>query len=206
MKIVISEMMSNFIKSNINLINNNQWDELYEKANYTVRSYHTIGGFTNILLESGIDPLLQGATYIPKNYLEESKKKEFTIPEISILYAIDSFAFFNSDIENLVIPSNITYINDMAFKNMFKLKSLIWDSKCPVIPTSCFENCVELEKLILPKYITSIQANAFYNTNIKEIEYQGTVKEWYDNVKLQLAGNNNSHIVNIKCIDGDIEI
>lgn len=82
---MMNKEIADFIKENKNLIQNERWEEIYKKE--------VPKGFTEILLDCGINPLYQGLNYIPNNFLYDSKIEEFIIPNnvISIRYC----AFYN---------------------------------------------------------------------------------------------------------------
>ena len=51
------KFIENFIHDHINLINDNQWDEVYEKLSFRVPYLDYIGTFTEMCLLSDINPL-----------------------------------------------------------------------------------------------------------------------------------------------------
>ena len=65
----------------------------------------------------------------------------------------------------------------------------------------------DLKNLIIeiPSTIQIIEDYAFYNCEIKEIRYSGTVEEWYNISKTDGWWNYNSYGFTVICIDGTIE-
>jgi len=73
--------------------------------------------------------------------------------------------FANSDILDIVIPSNVKEIGAKCFYNCKNLLSCDIQGDVKEIPSQCFSNCSSLQELILPKTISKIGFNAFAGCN-----------------------------------------
>ena len=104
----------------------NDMQELYKLAvgrtNQGDLPASDIGELTSILMQAGIDPLL-GMTEIPVFFLCEQKGiKEFNIP--MGITKINGYAFENTDLESITIPSSVGEIGSSAFYNCEDLKTV----------------------------------------------------------------------------------
>ena len=79
---------------------------------------------------------------------------------------------FDEDIDDngiYVIPNSVIEIKPFAFKNLSKLKEVVFHSNIRNINTGAFQNCVNLKFLELPNSIVNIGNCAFYNC--RSLEY-----------------------------------
>lgn len=104
-----------FVNQNIELIDENKWDELYRSAMDIGRRSHWFAGqLTDLLLAADIDPLNSGLCIrVPDAYLNESKLEEFTIP--NNIQIIGYGAFYRSIVTKITIPTSIIKIESNAF-------------------------------------------------------------------------------------------
>ena len=127
-------------------LNNNDFSTIYNSIDmqYLVPP----PAFTALLLKNNINPL-EYTSYIPARFAYEL------------------------DIEDFVIPNNITYIGEYAFGY-----------------------CESLTSITIPKSVTMINDYAFnYCINLKDIYYTGSERDW-ENIKIQ-QGNDNLLSANI---------
>ena len=128
----MNEDVKHFIEENIELIENNEWEEIYKKDFPT--------NFTETLLESGINPLEQALNYIPDDFLEQSKIEEFTIP--NSVTGIGGRAFKRcSSLTNIQIPDGVISIGREAFCYCRLLKSIDIPDSVISIGDRVFYNC-----------------------------------------------------------------
>ena len=100
----------------------NDTQELYKLAESLRLSALAIGGLTNILIQAGIDPLLN-MTEIPAFFLYKQKDiKEFNIPQGITTIGPDVFA--HTDLENITIPNSVREIGTSAFSGCKNLKTV----------------------------------------------------------------------------------
>ena len=112
----MSPEVEKFIKENISLIQNNKWEEIYNKK--------FPFGFTETLLDCGVNPLKQGLNYIPKYFLYNCKNiKNFTIPDN--VTKINYYAFGScSSLTSITIPNSVTSIGNDVFSDCINLKEI----------------------------------------------------------------------------------
>lgn len=198
------------IETYIQDIDDNNWKDFYMKVQIDVGPYEkeVIGQVTNMLLQSGIDPLAEGTTFkiVPTNYLYgQYQCTQFEFP--LWLDGVGSEAFAFTSIEKLILPEHFLHTWSAAFQHMSKLKNVVWKSKQHIIPERCFASCLGLKEIYLPNHIKLIKDKAFYNcVSLSDIYYDGTMLKWYDIHKWGdwLTGPSNKVIV--KCTDGEIKI
>ena len=117
---------------------------------------------------------------------------------------IDNYAFSGSDIETLILSSNLKRIGGYAFAKTSKLKSLLlpnslkeigsyafYDSNIKEItlPNSvesigeeCFSSCTNLQKVIIPGSLSIVPKSAFYDCRyLENVEIQDGVRCIDDN-------------------------
>ena len=189
-----------FIKENINLIQNQNWEEIYKKD--------FPDNFTETLLNCGINPLEQGLNYIPNKFLYNCKNiKEFTIP--NSVTSIGDYAFALCDsLTNIEIPNSVTSISRDAFAMCTSLTNIIIGNSVTSIGYRAFYNCDSLTSIEIPNSVTSIGNGVFSDCiNLKEIRYLGTKKEALTKLNVKIKGwRGDSLIEKIICTDGVIEL
>ena len=121
--------LENFIRLNIDLINLNEWDKLYQKSKYCFdEDYNSLTTeLTSVLLDCGIDPIKQGLSIIPEDYI------------------------YKANIEHLVIPEGVKEIKRYAF-HIAKLKNIILPISLEKIDLNCVSTCGGGEEPIIINY------------------------------------------------------
>ena len=137
-----------FLKDNENLLKENKLNEIYER----LRDFNTIyiPELTLYLMNLDVNPLL---------YLK----------------SIPSFCFYRFNIPSLIIPSNIKYINNQAFKNI-KSDNITISSGVKIIDNYVFNNS-NISSIYIPKSIAYIGYDIFDNAHIGEIKYEGSEQD-----------------------------
>lgn len=152
----MTEKISLFIEENIDLIDNNNFEELY---NITLKKLliEEIPQLTKVLLDADINPLLH-MNRIPTYFLAGQAIPEITIP--ANIIKIDGGAFRESEIMEIHFApgSQLKLINAAAFRDCQGLTSIELPDTVTTIGTQAFKGCSRLEKLILPESLTSIPA------------------------------------------------
>ena len=104
------------------------------------------------------------------------KIKKFIIPSNANPLVIENNTFLSSNLREIELPSNTSYIGESAFANCLFLKNVTLNSKLDRINQFTFDNCASLEKIVLPEGIKVINKFAFKNcTSLKEIVIPSSV-------------------------------
>lgn len=149
----ISRTLQKFIEDNIELIDNNKFDDLYSIhiADWSDIPVHEV---TDLLHEAGIDPL-QYLSVVPVRYLDSSVRSH----------------------RNIVIPSTVTKIGGGAFKYL-DVQSVTIEEGCTEICRSAFADNPFLTVIHLPHSLTKVRSRAFTRSPVEKLYYNGTLEEF----------------------------
>ena len=190
------------IEKHITLIENEDWDTLFEKLQKEWIPQVT-GKFAETLLSCGIDPL-KTLTFIPEGYFLLSGISKYNIPKN--IKRICYKAFYASDIEKMIIPSNVFDIDQYAFEACDFLTTFIAEEGLKVISDGAFYACDELVDVTLPKSLSVLGRDVFYGcSNLTEVKYNGTVNKW-EKIRNHEFINEGNYISKIICSDGEINL
>ena len=128
------ENVKQFFDNNKDLLNNYDFKTLYSSTKLVNEE---LGLMTNILLKAGFNPL-QYLDHVPYAYL-----------------------YGQTDVTNIEIPNNITYIDLYAFASCTNLKSVTIPNSVGLIDDGVFSGCTSLTKIIIPNSVTFIGEEAF---------------------------------------------
>ena len=142
----INNGLKKFIESNIALIENKDFKELYKRA-YATRSTFTVGHLTHVLYSIGIDPL-DDLDYIPAGFLEAC----------DALIEVD-------------IPSHIEHIDESAFYDCNNLKEILIPKNVIEVASWSLADCDELRKIVILSDVKRIDSLAFSNNPQLEVIY-----------------------------------
>lgn len=106
--------IQNIIKNNADLINNNDWDEMYKLLNYSCLYYEEVGEFTKIMLSCGINPLSY-MERVPSAYFYSVKEPKLNIYIPEGIKYINQIAFYDCNIKSLHIPKSVKDIDTNGF-------------------------------------------------------------------------------------------
>lgn len=156
---------------NQNLINNNKWEEVYEKLNKEYSSRYgdyAVGEFTEFFYAADIDPL-KYVDKIPTKFLYGSEIKSFNIPKN--IKEIGRYAFYECrEFTTITVPDGVTDIGYSAFCGCNHLKTVDLSKTLISINDYAFNRCNSLTNISLPENLKYIGNRAFGNcTNLTNI-------------------------------------
>lgn len=118
--------LKQFIEENINLIDENKWDEVYGIASYAYCTEENPDGITslltNILLECGINPLLY-MDRIPSAYYCNNEIEEFIVPDTIKSITYGTLNLYNC--KKFYLPKSLKYLNLQVFNYVGGDNSLV---------------------------------------------------------------------------------
>ncbi len=193
----MTEELAKFIKQNIKLIDESEFDNLYKKAhNEGVQ----LAELTQMLLESDVE-FLSSMTKIPgKCFAGINSLKQIIIPDS--VQSIGDFAFTNCTnlkhvelssklldtgystfsgcgLNSIWIPKSLRVIGCGSFASCTDLTSLTFEerSKCNEIDDSAFEYCGKLKTVRLPESLEILGKYAFSSCeSLEDITIGSNVK------------------------------
>ena len=150
--------LKEFLKSNIDLIDTENYDEFWHKVfvddMQIFNDYFDVCAVVEFLLDCGANPLANIPS-VPPGFLCGSQRSEFIIPEW------------------------IKRIEYNAFAGMPNLKSMRFPFSVESILLDAFEDCKNLTYIEFCNPRIRMQINSFVGChNIKHIKYHGTKEEW----------------------------
>lgn len=186
---MMNEEIKQFIKQNINLIQENtknSWKKIYSDLyRFAVLRDEYIGQFTQTMLFAGIDPTYK-------------------------LQQIPDYYLFGSDIESYDINNQIISIGSRSFRKCNNLKFIHIPDSVNKIDSAAFEHCENLHFVSISNQIEYFGKALFWNCpKLESIEYRGTIneaKEQLDKYKLSKNFTFGSQVKKLICINGIIEL
>lgn len=163
-----------------------------------------VGQFTELLLDSKIDPL-ERVKKIPDSYLWGADVKEISIPHWIEQIGMSAFMGCNN-VESVAVPGNVSQIGFRAFGSCKSLtEAIIEEGTDPVtLEAQVFSYCTALKYLTLPKKTLIIDNRLLWHCEaIEEIEYGGTKEQW-NSIGIS-AENEELFNCAIHCSDGKLE-
>lgn len=82
---------------------------------------------------------------------------------------IGDYAFYCSDVEEVILPNGLKIIGDAAFYQCSRLKKISFPEKLERIKQNAFRNCTALESADFPKEMLYIESSAFENSGLKHV-------------------------------------
>ena len=217
--------LSEFIKTHVVEINNNDFTEVYRDAERVVRT-DDIGRLTDLFVDAEINPLLY-VKNIPEYYMCCSSQTRIKIPE-NIVKIGDS-AFYKCTIlmsvtipesvtsigreafhccnglTSITIPDSVTSIGEQAFQECRGLKSVIIGNSVKDIGWSAFQSCTGLASVTMGNGVKLIDGYAFYNClDLTTINFNGTIAQW-NSIEKGIRWDDNTGNYTIHCTDGDLK-
>lgn len=188
--------LKEFIEKNIDLIENNDFTELYNRCRDTAR-----GNLTDVLYECGIDPL-QYMTEIPVYFAYKSSITDITIPDSVTCIGDDAF-FSCRELVSINIGNGVKSIGNNAFYGCRELTSIIIGNSVMSINDFAFCGCQGLTSVVIPDSVTNIGERAFSDCGNIQITYSGTKQQWKQLVTGWNIFPKTTYVCN--CLDGVIK-
>lgn len=149
-----------------------------------------------------------GLDYILNVYTEEGGSKLSVDKDGYEIYTDEgtkSLVAYHGTETDIVLPSDITAINQYAFYNCDELTSIVIPDKVTSINDAAFSFCIRLSSVIIGNGVTNIGNYAFERCfELKMIYYNGTVEE-FDKISI---GTNAFILINAKsviCTNGTVD-
>lgn len=117
--------------------------------------------------------LAKGTKKIGAYAFADSKLNKVTLP--STVTSLGAHAFANSKLTKIVIPSTVTSLGVNAFEGS-NIKQISLPGKIKTIPKYCFSHCTKLKNVKIPNSITKISEGAFWGTDISSIDLPNGLK------------------------------
>lgn len=144
----MTNSIEQFIEEHIDLIDNNNFTELYTRCWNFDR-----GKLSEALYACGIDPL-KYMTKIPNGFAAEA------------------------DITNITIPDSVTSIGSATFSWCLRLTNVTIGNGVTSIGNSAFAGCSSLTSVTIGNGVESIGKRAFADCGTIQISYSGTKQQW----------------------------
>ena len=81
---------------------------------------------------------------------------------------------------SITIPEGVTEIGMWAFRGCDSLNSITIPEGVTEIEASAFGSCEAMKKIVLPRSLRGLGWGALDSSGLTEIEFRGTVDEWFD--------------------------
>lgn len=82
---------------------------------------------------------------------------------------IGDYAFYCSDVEEVILPNGLKTIGKAAFYQCSRLKKINFPEKLERIKHFAFKSCIALESVDFPKEMLYIESSAFENSGLKHV-------------------------------------
>ncbi|MBE5756910.1 MAG: leucine-rich repeat domain-containing protein [Clostridiales bacterium] len=143
-----------------------------------------------------------GVEIIETNAFYKTTLKSVTIS--NSVKEIKENAFNESEIESLIIGNGVEIIGHGAFIDCRNLESVVIPDSVKTISNWAFGSCVSLESVVIGSGVTYIGNSFIECSNLKDISYNGTLKEWES---INRGGRWDGVIATfVKCTDGNANI
>lgn len=152
----MNKKIKEFINKYEQLIDNNQWEELYKLAEKQLDSY--TGLLTDVLHGAEIYPLEQ-LTYVPEAFAFGSNLPEMNVPEG--IRVISADAFGDCKAIQITLPQSLEIIDTEAFAACNSLTTITIPDNVNTIGSGAFDGCKELSSVNIPSKLKVIDSGTF---------------------------------------------
>ena len=113
---------------------------------------------------------------------------------------IGGYAFaYNSNVEKIVLPSNVTTLNDRAFRDA-SASEVVLNEGLTNISYQAFRNALNVTSVTIPSTVETISKEAFQNSGIKELTIPAGVKT------IEYGGLRDMKMLESVTIEGNVDI
>lgn len=141
----------------------------------------------------------------PRAFAECTSLEKIDIPE-GITEIPDACFSGCSSLEKVTLPSTMTRISDLAFSECKRLLNIPLPDAINYIGDNAFNGCKMYPNITLPAEIKYIGLQAFFETDIASIFYQGTMEDWENIVVKGENWCSPNPLIQMICTDGTIEL
>ena len=132
--------------------------------------------------------LAKGVKTIGTSAFANTGLTTLAIPETVTTIGASAFADCAA-LDGVALPQGMTEIPGSMFAKCITLTTVNIPKTVTTIGASAFADCADLEKLLVPAGITSIGENAFANTGLKKLFFEGVKPAFADNTFANVSGN-----------------
>ena len=173
----IDEKLRKYIIENEELINTDNFKDLYRgtiSAGIKLTHLHEL---TEILYLAGVDPL-QYLEKVPEVFLLNSTRSSVNIPDN--IKIIGDFAFMAAKyLKNVHVGNGVTAIGDGAFKECSSLPEITIPDNVKKMGMSLFDGCTSLEKVQLSGQLQYLPEYMFRGCDrLSKVKFNGTLDQW----------------------------
>ena len=173
----IDEKLRKYITENEELINTNNFKDLYRgvvSAGVKLTHLHEL---TEILYIAGMDPL-RHMDKVPEGFLYNSTQSSIDIPDN--VKAIGDFAFTAARyLRKVHIGSGVVAIGDGAFMKCGSLPEIIIPDSVKKLGMNLFDGCISLEKIQLSGQLQYLPEYMFRGCDhLSKVKFNGTLNHW----------------------------
>ena len=194
----MDKKLIDFLNKNEQLVNDNNWKELYHTCDQPLR-----GDLTKVLNEADIHPELE-LKELPAYFCYSRKDLTSYIVGEQCTRLHKCAFYFAENLKEIILPDNLQQIGQSCFASC-SLERLVLPSSLRKIGNNAFAWNGTLTELVLDTNIVEIGSNAFYASDNINIVYKGTMSQ-FDNIKKLEDWDelDNFRITRVKvnCIDG----
>ena len=135
-------------------------------------------------------------------------KECFSLQNITFpdsLTTLGGAAFYKcTSFTTIKTPANVDVLNEYCFAECTNLESVIIGPKTEVVRLGVFYGCKKLKEVTIPISVDMIQRNAFMNTGLEHIIYEGTTEDW-KRIKMDSVVFPSNNII-VECTDKTVQL
>ena len=147
---------------------------------------------------------------IPNTVIEIGDAAFFNCPSLISINLPDSLTSISdymlgecTSLTSIEIPDNVISIGKSAFNYCISLKNIEIPDNVTTIGAWAFSACYALESITIGNGVKNVDEYAFQTRSFKNINFEGTVKEWQFIAK-ESGWDSNTGAYTVYCTDGEI--